>query len=98
MMLGNVDRIDRFVVSGWAAESDQPDVRTTVLITLDGTGQAEVQCDMPRSDLKTIIGWQDGRCGFSYTFPTPVSGDADHWVAVRFAKSGELLPNGERLI
>jgi hypothetical protein len=98
MLLGNVDRIDRHVVSGWAVEADHPGSITTVMITIDGECQAEVPCDMPRSDLKTVIGWQEGRCGFAYTFPIPVSGDVDHWVAVRFAGSGEILPNGEKLV
>lgn len=96
MLLGNVDRIDRTTVQGWAADPDVTDDCARVAIYVDGKQVTEIICDAPRADVKSVISWRDGLCGFTYTFPAPVPEDADHWVAVRLVRTGELLPNGEK--
>jgi SAM-dependent methyltransferase len=98
MLLGNVDTADRFAVSGWAMEPELRDANASVVILIDGERAAEVVCDVVRSDLRSVIGRPDGRCGFVYRFPEPLSDDVGHWVAVRLARTGELLPNGERAV
>jgi 2-polyprenyl-6-hydroxyphenyl methylase/3-demethylubiquinone-9 3-methyltransferase len=98
MLLGSVETLDRFAVSGWAIDSDASDSGASVVITVNGMHEAEVPCNLPRSDIRGVIRSHDGRCGFSHRFSNPLSEDINHLVVLRLARTGELLPKGERSV
>jgi hypothetical protein len=93
---GHVDAITRRAVAGWAADSDRPDERLTVLVSVDGVLLGHAVADRLRRDLEGLGRYGDGRHGFSFEFPGPLDPDREHIILVRFAEDGTRLPNGER--
>ncbi len=93
---GHVDAITRKAVAGWAADSERPDERLTVLVSVDGVPLGQATADRLRRDLESLGRYGDGRHGFSFEFPEPLDPDTDHMILVRFAEDGTRLPNGER--
>jgi len=92
---GFLDSIDGRLLRGWAHE-EGADSPATVEICLNGVVVASVLCADFRPDLAAAhIG--DGRHGFSYGFP-PEYGPLFGIVTVRFAGSGPVLTNGERVV
>lgn len=98
MPTGHMDRADRYGVGGWAAAPDQPDTPIDVIVSINGQWCAQISADRLREDLQAAGSWGEGKHGFRYLFPTPLPDQVDHRVAVRFAATGDLVPNGERLI
>jgi hypothetical protein len=98
MLRGNVDRVTRASVSGWAAREDSPDGAVDVSIYIDGGKVAQIKCTSPRPDLKQLGIFGDGAHGFRFEFSDPVEADADRRVTVRFSDGGKLLGNGDVLI
>lgn len=92
---GYVDSVTHRAVSGWAADSANPQARLVVSIAVDGVARGEVVAKSPRKDLAALGKFGDGRHGFSFTFDPPLDVDAAHFVTVRHASDGRLLPNGE---
>jgi hypothetical protein len=95
---GHVDAISRRVVAGWAADSERPGQRLTVSVSVNGVSLGDAVADRLRNDLASLGRWGDGKHGFSFTFPEPLSADCEHVVRVVFKEDGGRLPNGEQRI
>jgi len=93
---GHVDAISRRVVAGWAADPDRVGHRLTVSVSVNGVKLGDVVADRLRNDLASLGRFGDGRHGFSFTFPEPLSADTDHVVCVVYQDDGVRLPNGEQ--
>lgn len=98
MLQGHVDRITRQVVTGWAADAAAPDDRVAISIFVNGRKLAQFDCDQPRSDLRHMGLYGEGRHGFRYEFAPPLPDTEASRIAVRFAESGLLLGHGNALI
>lgn len=95
MRSGHVDSVTHRAVSGWAADSADPDRRLIVSVAVDGVPAGEAVADRPRKDLAALGKFGDGRHGFSFPFDPPLDPARAHFVTVRHADDGKLLPNGE---
>ena len=95
---GYVDVFTRQVVSGWAAEMDRIDEAVDVVILVNNHKTAEVRCDILRPDLQKSGEFGNGRHGFRCQFDPPLPEDARLHVAVRFARSGEPVENGDAVL
>jgi hypothetical protein len=91
MLLGHIDLVDRHVVRGWAADTDQPFEAVEVAIVVDGRPAAVVRADQERDDLKDSASLGSGRHGLVYLFEPPLPADQAHQVNVRFVKGGKPL-------
>jgi len=98
MRSGHVDAVSRRTVSGWAADDARPHATLTVSVIVDGAFVADVPADRPRPDLARLGRYGDGKHGFLFTFPEPLTPDEDHTLLVRFAEDGVRLPNGDHRI
>ena len=98
MRSGHVDAVSRRTVSGWAADANRPNAALTVSIIVDGAFVADVTADRPRQDLARLGRYGEGKHGFLFTFPEPLTPEDDHTLIVRFAEDGQRLPNGEHRI
>ena len=98
MHLGHVDRISREAISGWAADPDDLDRPTDVVVIVDGIKIARVRCDSLREDLLARGIYGNGRHGFQHKFSPPLPLSRDAKVAVRFADTGQPVPNGDILL
>jgi hypothetical protein len=98
MFLGYVDRIDRGFVAGWAANTEPTDTITQIIVYIDGRRYAQVRCDSPRPDVRPALPEGVEAHGFRHTIVPPLPADVDHRVSVRFARTGALLRNGEKLL
>ncbi len=70
-VLGNVDRLSRYAISGWAClEGSERPVDLSIFV--NGNLLEEVKADVYRPDLEDHL-HNEGRNGFYYSFPTPLS-------------------------
>jgi hypothetical protein len=97
MLVGYVGKIEADFVGGWAADTENPDAAIDVVIYVDGRRVAQVSCNDFRQDLLDLKIYGHGRHGLRYTFPTPLPLNAIDRVTVRFARTGAVVPNGERV-
>ena len=98
MLTGHVGRIEADVIGGWAADTDAPDVVVDVIIYIDGKRAARVSCDRYRPDLHDLQIYGEGHHGFEWRISPPFPLQMLDRVTVRFASSGALLPDGERIL
>src|SRR5690349_6862505 len=98
MLTGYIEQIAPEFVHGWAADTEQPDIVIDVAIYLDGRRIAEVSCSSLRKDLRELGIYGQGLHGFHYIFPTPLPQYGGHRMTIRFARSGGILPNGEKVL
>lgn len=98
MFTGNVDSVSRGGVRGWAAATERPDDVVYVSVFVGGRKVAEIECDVPRSDLRQLGKFGDGRHGFLFNFPEPLSAEEEQRVTVRIAETGRLLNGGDALV
>ena len=95
MLTGHVDAIERDFIAGWSADERQPAVPISVFIFVNGQRFAQVLCDLNRPDL----GWPGAQHhGFRVHFDPPLPTLLDLRIAVRFAATGAIVPNGERVL
>lgn len=98
MLVGHVGRVEPSLIGGWAADTEHPDAIIDVVIYVDGKRLARVACDVFRRDLLDLRIYGHGRHGLHYTFPTPLPLDLLDRISVRFASTGAVVPNGERIL
>jgi hypothetical protein len=98
MHQGHVDRITRQFVSGWAVDTSTPDEEVEITIFMDGRKLAQIACNEPRADLRSMGPFGDGRHGFRYEFKPPLPDVNPISIAVRFAESGTLLGKGTAVL
>jgi hypothetical protein len=98
MLVGYIGKITGDFIGGWAADTEDPDTVINVVIYFDGKRVAQVPCDIFRPDLRDLKIYGQGNHGLRYVFPTPLPLSAINRVTVRFARTGAIVPNGERVL
>jgi hypothetical protein len=98
MLVGYIGTIAADFIGGWAADTEDPDTVINVVIYVDGKRVAQVPCDIFRPDLRDLKIYGQGNHGLRYVFPTPLPLSAINRVTVRFARTGAIVPNGERVL
>ncbi|MDE2516566.1 MAG: sulfotransferase [Rhodospirillales bacterium] len=77
----------------------RPDATVEVSILVDGLLHATIPAAAPRPDLaREPERYGDGRHGFSYSFPVPLSSGQEHRVRVIARATGDLLAQGQTLL
>jgi hypothetical protein len=95
--VGHIGRIEPDFVGGWAADTAHPDAVVEVVVYVDGTRVAQVACNVFRPDLRDLKTLGQGNHGFRYSFPEPIPPHMLNRIVVRFALTGAVVANGERL-
>ncbi|HEY1935134.1 MAG TPA: hypothetical protein VGG99_24275 [Acetobacteraceae bacterium] len=95
MLGGHVDVISRELITGWAAESTDPNGVVVISVFVDGMKAGEIRSDQPRADLRRTEGFGEGNHGFRFEFPSPLPVEVERRVTVRFARQGRMLGNGD---
>ena len=98
MIDGHIDGLNRLGVVGWAADADHPDAAVEVAVVINGREQARIRADRPRTDLRDLGKFGEGRHGFELTFTPPLSADRDHEVVVRAGAEGKVLRHACALV
>lgn len=98
MERGHVDRITRQSITGWAANSDQPEAVVEVSVFVQGRKVGQIPCDLSRSDLRNVRVYGAGHHGFRYEFSQPIPPEENVRITVRLTKSGQTLGNGDALL
>ena len=73
MLIGHIDRLDRHYLSGWALETDAPDIPIEVSVVVNGEEWGRVIANNPRSDLEAHGSYGNGCHGFTYLFDKTVA-------------------------
>jgi hypothetical protein len=98
MLRGHVDAIERNFVVGWAADDQQVSVPVSVFIFVNGQRYARVLCDLNRADLVKDEWLGTASHGFRVVFDPPLPSRLELRISVRFAATGAIVPNGERVL
>ena len=97
MLMGYVDRCTPTLISGWAADTHTPELVVSVVIYLDGERLLTVACDQNRPDLVVRADLRGHlRHGFRCELSPALDFSRIGRISVRFARSGELLTDGDR--
>jgi hypothetical protein len=91
---GRVDAFARHSISGWAADTEQPDAHLEVAVFVDGHEQGRATANAPRADLQALGTLGDGAHGFAYAFDPPLSPMRSYEITVRIADGGQPLRLG----
>ncbi len=89
---GHVDTIEP-VLSGWIADTAQPDVPVSLIINIDGRYAGSVTADAPRPDV-AAAGLGGKRCGFSLRLPPHFLDGEEHQIAFHLREGRELALPG----
>ncbi len=95
---GHVDAVSRTQVSGWAADSDHPDVPLEIRVLVNAVEVGRTIADKPRQDVAALGRFGAGGHGFAFAFADPLAADHDQAVSVRYADTMRVLPNGDRVV
>lgn len=96
--VGHVGRIEPDFIGGWAADTANPESIIDVVVYIDGNRVAQVSCGEFRQDLLELKVYGRGHHGFRHNFATPVPMDLLDRITVRFAQTGAIVPNGEKIL
>ena len=88
---GNVELVDRDVISGWAWDQARPSKPVEVAIYIDGRYSGKATADKPRKDLQRA-GIGNGRHAYLIRSPDVLKDGKRHSVSVRFADYDAELP------
>lgn len=94
MLDGRVDAFARHLISGWAADMDQPDASVGVVVVVDGQPRGTVRANLARPDLAELGTLGDGRHGFELAFDPPLSPLRSYEVEVVHAGTDQPLRLG----
>jgi hypothetical protein len=95
MLVGYVDRCTPSVISGWAADTDAPESVVSVIIYVDNQRLATLVCDKVRPDLQIRSDLQGHlQHGFHCELSPALDFERIEHIAVRFARTGEVLVDG----
>ena len=92
---GHFDDLDLRGVSGWAYDSNNPNLRLDVEVLIDGRVAGRVTANNHRSDLLEA-GIGDGQHSFVLRLSHDLFDDQEHNVQVREVSSGTQLPGSPR--
>ncbi len=98
MRRAHVDKVTRTGVFGWALDDQKPALKLRLRVSVNGDEAGACVAEIPRRDLTKLSPDPEGRHGFSFTFAEPLSILEPSVVSVRFADTGTVLPNGERIV
>jgi hypothetical protein len=96
MYEGHVDHISRHIVHGWALNTDSSNQSIDILISLNGADIARATANLARPDVAAAMQLRSALHGFSARIPRLLDTAAAHHIQVKFADTGEVIPNGER--
>jgi hypothetical protein len=96
MLRGNVDELSANRIFGWALDDADLQRTINVEVFVNGVRYASPRADIPREDLRRQF--VNGNHAFEFTFNPPLPRIRDHEVQVRYPGSGEIIPNGERIL
>jgi autotransporter passenger strand-loop-strand repeat protein len=91
VLQGNLERVTRHLIEGWAFEPDDPDARPRLMILANDAVIGEVVADRHRPDL-AAAGVGDGGHAFAFHLPRGFTPDRAHRVEVRRAGDWTPLP------
>jgi hypothetical protein len=93
---GYVDYITRNTVQGWALNTASRNQSIDILICLNGIEISRTTANLARPDVADKFQLQSALHGFSARIPRRLDTAVAHHVEVKFADTGQLIPNGER--
>jgi hypothetical protein len=93
---GHVDHISRHIVHGWALNTDNSNQSIDITISLNGADIARSTANLSRPDVASARQLQSTNYGFSASIPRFLDTAQAHHIQVKFADTGEVIPNGER--
>jgi hypothetical protein len=91
--VGHTDGVRDGSIVGWAVDLAHADRVCCIEVFIDGERVARVPCSGLRADLADA-GIPSTTAGFAYALPRSILDGRSHSIAVRFAATGELVPNG----
>ena len=91
MLRGHIDHIQRDLIEGWAVDTDTPQAQVELSIAVDGAEVGRVVAERNRGDLARLGIYGDGRHGFAFRLPEPLSHDEEHDVVVQSAADHAVL-------
>jgi hypothetical protein len=94
---GNLERVTRTMIEGWAFEPGDPDARLSLTILANGAEIGRVTADRPRADL-AAAGVGDGGHAFQFHLPRGFSPDRAHQVEVRRVGDWAPLPGAPAIL
>jgi subtilisin len=97
VMVGNLDRADCSVISGWVADRNRPDVALSVRIFDGNTLVTTVQANSYRSDIANHLG-DGGYHGFSLSTPSVFRDGKSHSLRVQYDSTNQNIPNGQKTV
>lgn len=98
-LAGHVDEISRSVIQGWVIDTERPDAVVPLSIFVNGIHRAMCLTTHARDDLVLPNGDKlSGKCGFHFEFDPPLSPFVELRIDVVETWSGQVLPNGSRIL
>lgn len=94
MYAGHIDSSNHHTITGWAADTDRPDARLELLISVNGAEHGRVVADQPREGLRQRGTYGDGAHAFTYVFDPPLLTLHGYDVVIRFADKRVDVPGG----
>jgi hypothetical protein len=94
---GYVDNITRYMVQGWALDSENPDQAVEILVLINGITVARITANMPRPDLAARKDLSSSHNGFSTYLPFRLDTATTQTVQIKFAATMEVVPHGTRM-
>ena len=91
---GHLDRVDRRLIAGWAADEGGP---ANLEVFANGALVGEALARAYRADLRQAIG-EDGRHAFELRLDPPLAASSAHLIEVRRAGDGAPLPGCSALL
>jgi hypothetical protein len=98
-LYGYVDRISRSLILGWAVNTDHRDGQVWVSVHVNGVHRGTCLTQHRRPGVKLAGGEAaPENCEFRFEFVPPLSAFDEHRIEVSEIWSGEVLPNGKRVL
>ncbi len=89
-LASSIDLLSREKMSGWAWDSERPETPVSVVISAGDQVIARCLADRHRPDVADA-GFGNGRCGFEYFLPRPLSSLRTHEISLRREGDGAHL-------
>jgi hypothetical protein len=94
MYTGYVDNITRYLVQGWALDTENPDRSVDILVLVNGLTVARATANILRPDLAARKDLGSNRHGFRTYLPSRLDTTTTQTVQIKYAATNELVPRG----